>query len=178
MLPDLAIRYSPFDEPLRFTGVDAAPWAGYCMAPQQQRMLLLPDTLRYSTRLDLLCDLAGEVLALVGLILRCLKRMRECCRHCVVDLQRAKGGFEGHAAGSTHSIMIQASCHQAILGRHAGRQACNAMAAARQVPWTQGYPRPSSWGRPQVICYSGKLLCGDARTHSEQNSILDHTAAI
>ena len=51
VLPDLAIRYSPFDEPLHFTGIDAAPWAGYCMVPQQQRMLLLPDTLRYTTSL-------------------------------------------------------------------------------------------------------------------------------
>ena len=49
VLPDLVIRHSPFDEPLHFTGVDAAPWAGYCMVPQQQRMLLLPDTLRCST---------------------------------------------------------------------------------------------------------------------------------
>ncbi len=44
-LPDLALRYSPLDELLEVPGVDAAPWFGYCAVPQQQRALLLPDSL-------------------------------------------------------------------------------------------------------------------------------------
>ncbi len=48
MLPDMALRYAPFDEPVPFTGVDTAPWFGYCSVPQQQRILMLPDTIRCS----------------------------------------------------------------------------------------------------------------------------------
>ena len=42
----MALRYSPVDEVLDLSGVDAAPWFGYCAVPQQQRALLLPDTLQ------------------------------------------------------------------------------------------------------------------------------------
>ncbi|EIE21194.1 hypothetical protein COCSUDRAFT_43516 [Coccomyxa subellipsoidea C-169] len=55
-LPDLALLYSPFDEPTEFPGVDAAPWFGYCTVPQQQRTLMLPDTLAPA---DLQCPAGG-----------------------------------------------------------------------------------------------------------------------
>lgn len=40
-----------------FPGVDPAPWFGYCTVPQQQRTLMLPDTLAPA---DLQCPGAGD----------------------------------------------------------------------------------------------------------------------
>ena len=108
------------------------------------------------------------VQALAGLFPRCLVRIQDFCRHSIVESLQGKGGFENHTALSMHSPRIVSCCHQAMLCCNAGRQACNAVAAARRVHWTQGYPRPSSWARPQVSRCSSKLLCGDAVTHSRQ----------
>ena len=46
VLPDMAMRYNPVDEPDKLSGASHAPSFGYCAVPHQHRSLLLPDTFR------------------------------------------------------------------------------------------------------------------------------------